>query len=253
MIAFSGDQIFLVTGASSGLGEAIALRLNELGGTVIANGRDVARLEGCQAKARTPARIHLAPRDLTHDMEALPLWVRELREQYGKLRGLICCAGHNKLTPLRNYDLDKARALFDIHFHAPILLAKGFADRRNNIGPGAAVVFIASVLGHVPDRGVVTYGSAKGALISATRHLSRELALQGLRANCISPGLVRTGMTENYAVAAIGYDFFSDEEATYPLGLGRASDVADAAAFLLSDGSRWITGKNFILDGGKFY
>lgn len=241
----------LVTGASSGIGAATARRLNALGATIIAVGRNEEHLAKEKENAEFPEHFHLEQKELLENMEELPGWVRALCRKYGKLRGLVNCAGYHQFTSLRQYDLADARKMFDLHFHAPMLLAGGFADRRSNTGQGAAMVFLASIVAFTAHKGVIAYGPAKAALVSAIGHMGQELAPQGMRANCISPGMVRAGMSLK-ASSVTGSDaFLEHEEAAYPLGLGRAEDIADMAAFLLSDNSRWITGKNFTLDGGR--
>ncbi len=251
MIAFSPEQRILVTGASSGIGKAIALRLNSLGATVIANGRDAAKLATARDEAPHPERFQPEPLDLTADLDGLPQWVKTLRERHGKLHGLVPCAGVSLICPLREYTREKANALFDIHFHAPLLLAKGFADRRNNTGKGASIVFMASGGAVARAPGLSIYGGAKGALITAGGVLSRELAGQGLRVNTLAPAMVNTPMGEHF------FDFIAPEArekelAAYPLGIGEPDDVAGMAAFLLSEHGRWITGQTIVLDGGRY-
>ena len=247
--SFSADQRILVTGASSGIGEAIALRLNALGATVIASGRNAERLEANTARAAFPKRFCVEARDLADDPAALPGWIAELRGRYGKLYGLAHAAGVTLTASLREYDLAAARALFDLLFHAPMLLAKGFADRRNNAGPGSAMLFVAAAAAVLPSPALLIYSSAKGALITAARCMSKELAPAGLRVNCVSPGLIKTPLCDEFA-ALIGPEAFSRLADAYPLGIGEPEDVSAAAAYLLSPQARRITGQNLLLAGG---
>lgn len=251
MITFFSEQRILITGASSGIGEAIALLCNALGATVIANGRNEERLAANRARAAFPERFHLEPKDLIEGIEHLPLWVTDLRKKYGKLSGLVPCAGVSAITPLREYTREYANTMFDIHFHVPMLLAKGFSDRRNNIGKGASIVFMSSSGALAREPGLSIYGSAKSALMTAGAVLSKELASQGIRVNALAPALVRTSMGEKF------FSFVSDESrekelAAYPFGLGEPEDVANMAAFLLSDAGKWITGQTIVMDGGRY-
>ncbi len=249
MIAFGPEDRILVTGAGSGIGLAVAKTLNALGALVLASGRDREKLERAKAEAARPEAFLVEIRDLCEAPETLPQWIADLRARHGKLRGLALCAGKTLTAPLREFKLAAAHELFDLLFHAPMLLAKGFADRRNNSGKGAAMVFIAAAGALTPVPGLSAYAAAKGALITAARCISRELASQGIRVNCISPGLVDSPMSREYA-ELIGQEAFEAVLATYPLGLGSPDDVAQAAAFLLSDQARWITGQNLPLTGG---
>lgn len=248
---FSPDHRILVTGASAGIGKAIALSCNALGATVLANGRDAIRLSEAKEQAAFPQNFHCEARDLLADMESLPSWITRLRESHGLLSGFVHAAGLGLTASLQLYNLDEARRLFDIHVHAPMLLSKGFADRRNNIGPGASVVFLSSASAVIPQRAKVVYASAKGALLTAARSLSKELAPQGIRVNSIAPALVETSMVEGFK-DMLGDEHFAEEKRQYPFGLGRPDDIASLACFLLSTESRWLTGQNIIMDGGRY-
>lgn len=250
MISFNAGQRFLVTGASSGIGRACALLLNRLGATVIAVGRSEQRLNEARAQASAPEHFLPYVRDLTQDMDKLPLWVRRLAASHGKLAGMLHSAGKTWNIPMQSYDLDTARQAFDLLCHAPLLLARGFADRRANVGAGATMTFIAAAATERPNQGQGMYSAAKAALVTAVRCMANELALRKIRANCISPGLVQTSMLD-YTVQQLGTAFLERELSAYPLGLGTPEDVASLAVFLLSDHARWFTGQNIILTGGR--
>ena len=244
MISFRAEDVFLVTGASSGLGASVALTFNELGATVLAGGRDKARLEETRARAARPDFFYLEPRDLAQDMEALPVWLTSLKNKYGKMRGLVHSAGQTLTRPLKMMDYATAKSLFDINYFVALLLARGFSDRRVNTGNGSSLTFIASTAAHRPARGLAAYAGSKAALVATAKALALETAPQGLRVNSISPAFVDTPMARAY------WTEFGAKFDAYPLGLGRPEDVAALAVFLASDGARWITGQNYILDGG---
>lgn len=250
MISFTAEQIILITGASSGIGRETALLCNALGATVIASARDMEKLASVRHEARHPTQFHVIARDVTHDMEALPTFVKEIAQTYGKLSGLVCSAGKTWNTSMLTYDVDVARYAFDLNCHAPLLLARGFAERRNTIGKGASIVFISAAAGVEPYVGLGMYGASKAALIQAARCLAKEIAPRGLRVNCISPNVVQTPMIDA-TVTLLGEEFLERETALHPLGLGEPIDVANMAAFLLSDKARWITGQNMQLSGGR--
>ncbi|WP_298069548.1 SDR family oxidoreductase [uncultured Mailhella sp.] len=242
MISFTADQRFLVTGASSGIGEGVALLLNELGAAVIGIGRNEERLLAMKEKARFPENVFLEQKDLAEDIASLPAYVKQLREKYGKFQGLAYCAGMGGIHPLRAVDLPTLHDIFNINYFAPVFMAKGFADRRSNNGKGSAVVCIASAGGVRCDPGMTAYAGSKGALIATMQSIARELAPAGLRVNCISPTLIETGMAGDIERAYA--------EGKYPFGLGQVSDVANMVIFLLSEQARWITAQNYILDCG---
>lgn len=244
MIRFSADDLFLVTGASSGFGAASALLLNSLGASVVAVGRNEAQLAALQKDSAAPERWHSESKDLTKDPDGLAGWVKELRERHGKFKGLLYCAGVCRVVPTRMQEAQDMRDLFEINVFAAYQVARGFLDRRNNIGAGASAVLIASTGALHDNAGITSYSASKGATISLMRSLACEFVPQKIRVNAISPALVPTPMT-----AAI-YPDLEQRAATYPLGPGSPADVANTATFLLSDASRWITGQNIIVDGG---
>ena len=248
MIGFTAADVFLVTGASSGLGAGVALKLNALGAAVVASARDADRLAATRREAAREAPFHLEPKDLIDDPDGLPGWLKTLKDRYGRLRGLIHCAGVSRTEPVRLLDYQGLKSLFDLNFFSALLLAKGFTDRRVNAGPGASVVMFSSIAAVQPARGQAAYGASKAALAVAVKALAREMAPQGLRANCIAPAMIKTPMTEDY-LRQYGGD---SAQAAYPLGLGEAEDAANLAVFLASDAARWITGQNYVLDGGAY-
>jgi len=239
MFPFDQNQRFIVTGASSGLGEAVALLLNEAGASVVAVARDYPRLEAMKEKASSSANIYLEQKDLAEDIEELPQFVKALKEKYGKFQGLAYCAGIADLKPLSVSCYADFQKIFAINYFAPVFMLKGFLDRRLNVGQGAAAVMLSSAAAVLSDRGHTAYSGSKAALSSSCACIAKEVAPAGMRVNCLLPSEIATPMT------GIPYR-------KYPMGLGETSDVANMAAFLLSDKAKWITGQNYIIDCASF-
>lgn len=245
MIEFNEKQIFIVTGASSGLGEGTALLLNSLGATVIGIARDENRLKQMKTKCKYPENMYLEIRDLTKNIEDLPNYIKWLRCKYGKFTGLAYCAGIVEVKPLQLLDLAEMKKLFDINYFAPIFMAKGFADKRNNIGEGASAVFIASLAANSSSRAMTTYSGAKAALISSIKSIAKECAPYKIRFNCVSPSDIKTPMVLKEAA-----EFMQDKEKIYPMGYGEVEDVSNMIVFLLSNKTKWIAAQNYIIDCG---
>ena len=244
MPSFCAEHRFIVAGASSGIGKAIALRLNACGATVIALARSSEKLSSLRAEAPQPERIFIEQIDLTADIAALPAFVSTLKGRYGKFQGMAFCAGTGTVKPVRAVDLEEVRGIFDINFFAPFMMAKAFADKRNHNGKGTSCVFISSVAAMRCDKGQSIYASSKAAL-AAVKCIGRECAPAGVRFNCVSPAAIRTPL-----LATNDPDALAQQEALYPMGLGSVDDVAGLVTFLLSDEAKWITTQNYVIDCG---
>lgn len=116
MISFNKEQIFIVTGASSGIGEGVALLLNELGATVVGIARNEKRLNEMKTKCKYPENMHIEIKDLAEDIEGLPNYIKELKNKYGKFTGLAYCAGICQVNPLQTLNYNEMKTLFDIDY-----------------------------------------------------------------------------------------------------------------------------------------
>jgi NAD(P)-dependent dehydrogenase (short-subunit alcohol dehydrogenase family) len=236
----------LVTGASSGIGQAIAYAVAAMGGEVTALGRDRERLEAtlAQLQAISPAAHAIAQADLTQ-----PDGVDAAVAAIGSpLHGLVHAAGISRLSPFRQMTLAHLREVNSINVEGPLLLTQGIL-RRSLVAPGGSILFISSIAAHIGVPGVGAYSGSKAALIAATRCLAMEVAKRKIRANCLSPSLVVTPLFE-LAMKTAGEESMARQEANHPLGFGKPEDVANAAVYFLSDASRWITGTTLVMDGG---
>lgn len=234
----------LVTGATSGLGRAIAISCARIGAEVIGVGRDAQRLADMeQALAAASARPHRMLRaDLTQaaDRDAL------VAALGGAIDGIVHSAGISRLAPVRMMTADHLREVQSINVEAPTLLTQALL-RRNGIAAGGSIVFLASIAAHIGVAGVGAYSASKAALIALMRCLAMEVVKRRIRANCLSPALVETPLLDATAEVVGSLE---EERKHYPLGFGKPDDVANAAIFLLSDASRWITGTTLVMDGG---
>lgn len=244
MISFNAEQRFIVTGASSGIGEGVALLLNELGASVIAIGRNEERLSALKQKAKYPENMFLEQKDLTEDIDGLPAYVKSLKEKYGKFSGMAYCAGVTDVTPLKSLEFDALDAIFKIDYYSPIFFVKGLIDKRNNIGRGTSIVLISSLAGSISIKGMVSYCGSKSALINSSKVIAKEYAMLGIRINTVSPSDIETPMIQTEEIKG----FVEERLSKYPLGLGQVDDVANFIVFLLSDKAKWITGQDYIID-----
>lgn len=238
------DRRILVTGATSGLGKAIAMCCANMGAEVIGIGRDKERLQtvllGLNAISSKSHRTLQA--DLTQAEDRASL----VAALGGPIDGLVHSAGISRLSPVRMMTEQHLREVQAINVEAPMLLTQALL-KRNLVAADGSIVFIASIAAHIGVPGVAAYSGTKAALIAMMRCLAMEVVKRRIRANCLSPALVETPLLDATAALLGSMD---EERKNYPLGFGQPDDIANAAVFLLSGASRWITGTTIVMDGG---
>lgn len=241
-------KVIVITGASSGIGRACAIRCAEAGASVILIARNPNRLEETAQMLPAGAAYAIIAADLsapTLPEEALAQAIQKL----GKVHGLIYAAGVSTTLPLRMLDAEKVNSFYQTNVTGAILLTKWLARPANFNGEGGSVVFLSSVMGMVGEVGKTVYSLTKGALIAGAKSMALELAPKNIRVNTIAPGVVVTPLTDS-AVYSQTTDAKEKIIALHPLGLGNTDDIALACIYLMSDAARWITGTNIPIDGG---
>jgi NAD(P)-dependent dehydrogenase (short-subunit alcohol dehydrogenase family) len=213
---------------------------------VILTGRRTEQLEATLERMTSGAHA-LEPFDLA-DLESIPAWIKTLTNRYGPFHGLVHAAGFRKTAALRGLSVELLHRTFRVNLDSGVMLVKGFRQTGCSSGQ-SSVVFVSSVSALAGAPATAAYAASKAALIGLTRTLAIELAREGIRVNCIAPGVVESEMTDQIR-SALTDDQFATIVAQHPLGLGTTWDVACAAAYLLSDAARWLTGHTLVLDGG---
>lgn len=234
----------LITGASRGIGQAVALKLAEAGYAVAVACRNrtageetVARIERAGGKAI----LCLGDVRSESDVAAMAATARTL----GEVELLVPCAGIAYQNLFQFTDTATYEAIMDTNVKGAYLTARALlpdmiANRKGNI------IFISSMWGEVGGSCEVVYSASKAALIGMTKALAKEVGPSGIRVNCIAPGVILTDMT-----APLGEETLAELAADTPLCCnGMPSDVADAVAFLASDAASFITGQILSVSGG---
>lgn len=235
----------VVTGATSGIGRAIAVRCAAEGAAVLATGRRADAL----AELERDAGVRILALDLAEPGAAEAL-VDAAVAQLGGLRGMVHAAG----TVLRGEDIrepgdERLLEQLTSNLVVPFRVARAALRAMTHAGAGGSVVLVGSQLAHVGIPGYASYSAAKGGVTAMARTLAAEYGPEGIRVNVLAPGIVRTPMAY---VDRPDFDALAPGVAgRLPLRrIGEPEDMAGPAAFLLSDESAWMTGQALIVDGG---
>jgi NAD(P)-dependent dehydrogenase (short-subunit alcohol dehydrogenase family) len=229
----------LVTGASSGIGEAAARLCAQMGARVVACGRNEERLQ--KVVSGLAGEGHQAViGDLT-DSAARQAVV----DAVPALDGCVFSAGAAALAPMRMVSQRHLDAIFAVNYDAPVLLTQALLAKRK-IAQAASLVYVTAIAEHVAPNATGVYSGAKAALTATVRTIAVEQARQGIRANCISPGYVATPMLEGLQ----GVMNTQDKMELAPLGVIEPDEIAAGIAWLLAPASRWVSRTSLVIDAG---
>lgn len=234
-------KVILITGASSGIGRAMAVSCSKMGGTLIISGRNKNRLKETLFLMEGDGHIVL-PADLTKEIE-----LTNMVSQLPKLDGIVHNAGIGSRVFCKDITSEKFDDVMLPNLKAPIMLQTEILKQKK-VNKGASIVFTASRAAESPSIGNAIYSASKGAIISYAKCLGLELAPRQIRVNCICPAMVWTNL-----IIQDGFikEELEDAQKKYPLKrYGQPDDIANLAIYLLSDASSWMTGSCIDITGG---
>jgi NAD(P)-dependent dehydrogenase (short-subunit alcohol dehydrogenase family) len=236
----------LITGASSGIGREMAIQLSRRY-NIIVNGRNgdelQKTLEFCD-KSKT----HLIWQYDLLKLDSLENeFTRFLVENNCIISNYVHSAGYMRMVPFKMISVELFKTTFSINTVSVALITKVLTKKRINQDALKSLVFISSNISNFGAKAFSVYAASKAAVDGLMRCLAVELA-PNVRVNSVLPGSVRTAMTEHIYEDT---KLMEKMGGTYPLGLGTSRDIYEAVNYLLSDESRWITGQQLVVDGGR--
>ena len=234
-------KVAIVTGASSGIGLAIAEAMSVAGAKVVLVGRSEERLQRC---AEACGETHVVAVDLVED-DAPEKIVSETLSAFGAIDSIVHSAGIFWPMPLAEAPLEDFDMQWRVNVRAPYALTQAALPHLKR---DSSVIFVSSIAGQVAFPNSAAYCATKGAIEQLTKALAVELSPQGIRVNSIAPGNIRTPMNEELLKSKDWEQMYLDGT---PYGrVGVVEDVAPLAVFLASDAARYIHGESILVDGG---
>lgn len=237
-------KVAVITGASRGLGRAMAIELGAAGAKLALVGRDRAKLDETAALAGSESAVFVT--DVTDEAQVRAL-EQGVKERFGQVDILINNAGMNIRKPMVDYTLDEWNTVMDTNLTSVFLVSRSFIPMMRGRGYGR-IINLASMMSHISLPGRTAYSASKAAMLGVTRALAQELAADGITVVAISPGPfateINTSLMQN---PELNRQFLSN----IPLSRwGNAEEVGKLALYLCSEAAGFITGSDVIIDGG---
>ncbi len=245
------NKTLLITGATSGIGKATALRFAKGGANVAGVGRNQSALDELAEQIKQVGAEFLAIVADVSDEQGTDKVVLDTVNRFDGIDVLVNAAGHISSGTIENTKLEAWDAMLDINLRAPFLLMqKALPKLIERLGN---VVNVSSVTGLRAFPGVLAYCVSKAGLDQLTRCAALELAAKGVRVNAVNPGVVVTEIHKRGGMSEEQYSaFLEHSKTTHPLGrVGEAHEIAELIFFLASEHASWITGATYSIDGGR--
>jgi 3-oxoacyl-[acyl-carrier protein] reductase len=238
------NKNIIVTGASGGIGNAIIKKLNEAGANILASGTRLQKLEELK---KNFANIKTLAFDISQSDKIQQFIENATNELGGSLDGIINNAGITQDNLAIRMNLDEWQKVININLTSTFLMSK-FAIKKMLKNKSGKIVNITSVVGHTGNLGQANYTASKAGIVAMSKSLAIEYAKKNININCISPGFIKTAMTDK-----IDEKFKEAIISKIPSArLGEPNDIANAVLFLSSDQSNYINGETIHVNGGMY-
>ena len=234
----------IVTGASGGIGNAIIKKLNEAGANILASGTRIEKLEELKKNFEN---IKILKFDISQSDKIEEFIENATNELGGSLDGIVNNAGITQDNLAIRMNLDEWQKVININLTSTFLMSK-FAIKKMLKNKSGKIVNITSVVGHTGNLGQANYTASKAGIVAMSKSLAIEYAKKNININCISPGFIKTAMTDK-----IDEKFKEVIISKIPSArLGEPDDIANAVLFLCSDQSNYINGETLHVNGGMY-
>ena len=238
------DKNIIVTGASGGIGNSIVKKLNESGANILASGTRIEKLEELKKKFE---KINILKFDISQSEKIEEFIENATKELGGSLDCIVNNAGITQDNLAIRMSLDEWKKVIDINLTSTFLMSK-FAIKKMLKNKSGKIVNITSVVGHTGNLGQANYAASKAGIVAMSKSLAIEYAKKNININCISPGFIKSAMTDK-----IDEKFKDAIISKIPSArLGEPDDIANAVCFLCSDQSSYINGETLHINGGMY-
>ncbi len=238
------DKNIIVTGASGGIGNSIIKRLNDCGANILATGTKIEKLEKLKSKFKN---VKILKFDISQNNKIEEFIENATKELDGGLDCIVNNAGITQDNLAIRMSLEEWKKVIDINLTSTFLMTK-FAIKKMLKNKSGKIINITSVVGHTGNLGQANYTASKAGIVAMSKSLATEYAKKNININCISPGFIKTAMTDK-----IDEKFKEVIISKIPSArLGEPDDIANAVLFLASDQSDYINGETIHVNGGMY-
>ncbi len=238
------DKNIIVTGASGGIGNSIIKRFNDCGANILATGTKIEKLEKLKSKFKN---VKILKFDISQSNKIEEFIENATKELDGGLDCIVNNAGITQDNLAIRMSLEEWKKVIDINLTSTFLMTK-FAIKKMLKNKSGKIINITSVVGHTGNLGQANYTASKAGIVAMSKSLATEYAKKNININCISPGFIKTAMTDK-----IDEKFKEVILSKIPSArLGEPDDIANAVLFLASDQSDYINGETIHVNGGMY-